>query len=114
MQYWVTLKSYRIEVPLCFKIAIHLGISKGCVTTEESEDAITSITIDNRLQQTSPVIGTMDIPMAKKRSLQIAILIETEQWVITHALEKTVVSSAFLIALGRADRTVHIKDNLLE
>ncbi len=29
-------------------------------------------------QQTSPVIGTMDIPIAKKCSLQITILIETK------------------------------------
>ncbi len=56
----------------------------------------------------------MDIPIAKKCSLQIAILIETEQWVIAGALKITVVSSAFLIAIGRADRTVHIKDDLLE
>ncbi len=56
----------------------------------------------------------MNITIAKKCSLQIAILIETEQWVITHALKISVVSSAFLIAIGRADGTVHIKDDLLE
>ncbi len=33
---------------------------------------------------------------------------------ITGALKISVVSSAFLIAIGWTDRTVHIKDNLLE
>ena len=54
----------------------------------------------------------MDIPIAKNCSLQIIILIEAEQWVITGALRITVVSSAFLIAIDRAYRTVHIKDDL--
>jgi len=50
VQYWVVFQSYRIQVPLCFEIAIHLGVSKGCIATEKAEDVITSITIDNRLQ----------------------------------------------------------------
>jgi hypothetical protein len=50
VQYWVLLQPDHIEVPLGFEIAIHLGISKGCIATEESEDVITSIAIDNRLQ----------------------------------------------------------------
>ncbi len=56
----------------------------------------------------------MDIPIAKKCSLQVTILIEAEQWVITGAHEVVIVDRALLIAIGRADRTVHIKDDLLE
>ena len=44
----------------------------------------------------------------------IGELIETKQRLITSALKISVVSSAFLIAIGRTDRTVHVKDNLLE
>ena len=94
VQNLITFQADGIEISLRFEIAIHLGISKGCIDTEESEDVITSITIDNRLQQTSPVIGTMDIPMAKKCSLQVTILIEAEQGVITGALEVAIVVRA--------------------
>ncbi len=59
-------------------------------------------------------VQAQHIAIAKKCSLQIAILIEKEQRVVTHALKISVISSAFLIAIGRADRTVCIKDNLLE
>ncbi len=50
VQNLITFQADGIEVPLCFEIAIHLGISKGCIATEESEDVMASITIDNRLQ----------------------------------------------------------------
>ena len=56
----------------------------------------------------------MDITIVKENSLQIAKLIEAEQWVITGTFKKTIISRAFLISVGRANRTVHIKDNLLE
>jgi len=39
-----------VEVPLCFETAIYAWINKGCIITEESEDVIASITIDNQLQ----------------------------------------------------------------
>jgi predicted metalloprotease with PDZ domain len=55
---------------------------------EKSAAARAGLKVNDLIQA---VIGTMDIPIAKKCSLQIAILIETEQWVITHALKITVV-----------------------
>ena len=53
----------------------------------------------------------MDVSIPEKSSLQIAKLIEAEQWVITGTFKKTVISRAFLATAGRADRTVHIKNN---
>jgi chitinase len=44
---------------------------------------------------------------------QCPVLIETEKPMITGALEVAVVGRAFLIAVGRADQTVHIKDDVL-
>ena len=52
--------------------------------------------------------------MAKEDSFHVAILIEAEKRMIASALEVAVVGRPFLIAIGRADRAVHIKDDLLE
>jgi hypothetical protein len=41
------------------------------------------------------------------------IPVEAEQWVITGAHEISIIGRAFLLTIGLADRTVHIKDNLL-
>ena len=56
----------------------------------------------------------MDTAVAKDSSLPIVILIEAEKRIIAGALEVAVAGRAFLIAIGRANRTVHIKDDLLE
>ncbi len=68
-----------IEVSFGFEIAIYIGIGKTCVATEESEDIVASITSSDRLQNTLPVIGTVNIAIAKERSLHVFILIEAEQ-----------------------------------
>ncbi len=50
VQNLITLQANRIEVPFSFEVAIYAWISKGRIATEESEDVIALITIDNRLQ----------------------------------------------------------------
>jgi len=48
VQNLITLQADGVEVPLCLEMAIYAWISKGCITTEESEDVIDSIAIDDR------------------------------------------------------------------
>ena len=74
-----------------------MGISKTRISAEESEDVIASVTFNDWFQYTLPVISTMNIAIAKKCSLRIAILIDTEQRMIAGALEVAVVGRAFLI-----------------
>jgi hypothetical protein len=56
----------------------------------------------------------MNVAIAEQASLQVAVLIEAEKWMMARAFEVTVVSRALLIAVGLADGTVHIEENLLE
>jgi hypothetical protein len=50
----------------------------------------------------------------RRTTISIPSPLPFEIWMVTSALKISVVSSAFLIAIGWADRTVHIKNNLLE
>ena len=40
------------------------------------------------------------------------IPVEAEQWVITSTHEISIIGRAFLLTIGPADRTIHIKDDL--
>jgi hypothetical protein len=57
-------------------------------------------------------VGTGDIAVTEQPPLQIAELVETEQRMITGAAEVTVVGRAFLLAVGLANRTIHVEDDL--
>ncbi len=52
--------------------------------------------------------------MTQHGPLHIAVLVEQEQRVIARAAEVPVVPRAFLLAVCRADRAIHIKDQLLQ
>jgi hypothetical protein len=73
-------------LPLDFEKKIYIGIGKACITAEEMEDVAASITSNNRLQNTLPVIGTMNIAVAKERSIHVAVLIEAEKGMIKDGL----------------------------
>ena len=87
IQYLVAFEPNRIGLIFQFQETINVRIGEGCVPPEESRDVIGAVTSDNGLQNTPPVISTVDIAMTKKGSFQVTILIEAEQWVITGALE---------------------------
>ena len=52
----------------------------------------------------------MHIAVAQQGLLQIAKLIEAKQRMVAGAAEMSVVSSAFLLAVGLAHGTVHVQD----
>ena len=51
----------------------------------------------------------MDVTRAQHAPLQIAELVEHEQWMVAGAGEVAVVGGAFLFAMGRADARIHIE-----
>ena len=114
MKYVIALQPYHIGVIFRFKKTINLRICKASIATEEPRGVRGSVTGNDGFQDVLPVVGTMNISIAKRSLLHIAKLIETKQRVITGASKIAIVSSALLIAIGWTDRTVHIKDNLLE
>jgi hypothetical protein len=50
-----------IEVSFGSETAIHMGIGEAGVSTEEPHNTTVSITSNNALQNTMPIIGTVDI-----------------------------------------------------
>ena len=54
------------------------------------------------------------VAIAEHRAFHITVLIETEQRVIALAAKVSVVLRAFLLAIGLADRTVQIENELLD
>jgi hypothetical protein len=80
-----------IQVSFGFEIAIYVRVGKACTASEESENIIASITGNDRLQNTLPVIRTVNIAIAKERSLHVSILIEAEQGMIACTLEVSIV-----------------------
>jgi hypothetical protein len=61
-----------------------------------------------------PAIGAVDIAMAQGTAFQHAELVEQKVRVIAGAVEKAIPGRAFLIAMGRADRAVHVRHGLLQ
>ncbi len=62
----------------------------------------------------SPILGAMHVAIAQQRPLHIAKLIEAKQRVVASAAEMPIVGSAFLFAIGLADRTVHVQDQFTQ
>ena len=110
----IAFESDRIEVLVGFKRAIDIGIGKGRIAMEEPKGMAASIASNDRLQNLLPIIRTMHVAIAEQVPLQVTVLIEAEQGMIARAFEVTVVSRAPPMAIGLADGTVHIEDDLLQ
>ncbi len=109
----ICFQTYYVEIILGFQKSIDLRVSKSRIATEEPQDVIASITGNDWFQNALLVIGAMNVSIAKKGSLHIAKLIETEQRMITGAFKISVVGRTLLVAIGGTVGTVHIKNNLL-
>jgi hypothetical protein len=55
----------------------------------------------------------VDVARSQEAALQIAILIEHEQRMVTGAAEVAVIGRALLLAVGRALGAIHVEDNAL-
>ena len=67
VEYIIALQPYCIEVIFGFKKAVYVGISKCRITTKIPDDGFVSITLDHRLENTLPVVGTIDIAVFVNR-----------------------------------------------
>ncbi len=105
-------KPNRIGVALRLKVSVHLRLGKCRVASKKPTDLRIPVASYHRLQYRPPVISAVDLAVAQQRPLQIAKLVEAKQWVIAGAAEVAVVGRAFLLTVGRADRTVHVQDQL--
>ena len=86
----------RITHALGFEEFVDLGVGKGCVTSEIETLHRVPVAGDHWLQHYAPAISAMDVTGSQRAPLDIAELIEHEQWVITGAAEVPIVGTAFL------------------
>ena len=90
---------------------------KGGVTSEiapgDRGSRVARISCRHRAQHILPAIGAVDIAGTQRTSLQIAELVEHEQWVQALGLEMPVPHCTFLIAMHRALGAVHIQRDAL-
>ena len=106
MEYVITFQPYCIEVIFGFKKTINLRICKASITAEEPRDVRGSVTGNDWFQNALPVVGTMNISIAKKCSLYITELVKAKYRVITGTAKIPIVGRTFLITIGRAYRAV--------
>jgi len=61
-----------------------------------------------------PTVGAVDVATPQGAALQHAELVEQEVRVIAGAVKMPVPGRAFLIAMGRADGTIHVQHDVLQ
>src|SRR4051794_14301354 len=67
------------------------------------------VTSNHRLQYRAPTIGAMDVAPPQRAPLDIAELVEHEQWMITGAGKVAIVGTAFLLSVSRALARIHVE-----
>jgi hypothetical protein len=81
----------------------------GGVSAEEPEDVAFGIAGDHRVRNIPPAIGTVDVAVAQGAAFQHAELVKQEVWVVAGAVKMPHRGEPFLIAVGGADRDVHVQ-----
>jgi hypothetical protein len=109
LQHPVGWKPDRVADALGFEELVYLGIGEGCITTEIQPLHDAAIAGDRWLQYYAPAISAMDVTRSQSVALNIAELVEHEQWVIAGVAEMAVVGAAFLVAVGRALARIHVE-----
>jgi hypothetical protein len=98
-----------ITHPLGFEELIDLGVGEGRITSEIQPLHDAAVAGDHWLQHYAPAISAMDLTRSQSAPLNIAELVEHEQWVIAGAGEMAVVGAAFLVAVGRALARIRVE-----
>lgn len=93
LQNLVGLQPDGITEVIDFQIVEHFRDSKGSIATQVfAPQASPAITFDNRIKHGLPVVRTVNIAGAQRAALQITMLVEDEQRMITCAAEVAVIS----------------------
>ena len=70
---------------------VDFGLGERRIGAEVQIDAPLAVAGDHRLQRQAPVLGTVDVARSQETALQVAILIEHEQRVVTRAAEVAII-----------------------
>src|SRR6516162_5760165 len=94
---------------LGFEELVDLGVGEGRITSEIETLHRVPVAGDDWLQHYAPAIGAMDVTGSQSAPLDIAELVEHEQWVIAGTAEMAVVGAAFLVTVGRALARIQVE-----
>jgi hypothetical protein len=70
---------------------VDLGLGERRIGAKVKIDAPFAVASGHRFQRQAPVLGTVDVARAQEATLQVAELIEHEQWVITGAAKVAII-----------------------
>lgn len=113
LQHSAALQSDGVEISFRFKRLVKLGNGKSRIGPKEVHQITALVASDDGSQNLFPAISAVDIALAQCAALKIAELIEDKKRVVALATKVVIPCCAFLIAIGGADRTVHIQGDPL-
>ena len=93
----------RVFDVLSLQVLVDARHGEGGIGTEIDAQDLALIAYDDRLEHVLPAVGAVHVAGAQDAALQIAELIEHEQWMIAGALVMAVPDAHLLIAMRRAD-----------
>ncbi len=102
MQEIVAFETDRITKVFCFEKLVDLGIGKGRIPTEEPFNGLTLVSAHDRLQHRSPIMSAMNVSPPQGGPLQVPVLIEAKERMVTRSPKVSVIRRAFLLPMGRA------------
>ena len=102
-----------VEVPRPFQPLIDRGDCVGGIGPKEAAAKVAPlVTRNDGVENIPPAIRAVDIAMAQGAAFQHAELVEQKIRMVAGAVEMPVPGGPFLIAMGRADRAVHIQNDM--
>gem|GEM_PF-2606171 len=103
-----------VEIACFFQPFVDGGDRVSRVRTKEPHDVTFNIPGNDGVEDVPPAIGAVDVAMAQGAAFQHAELVEQKVGVVAGAVEMPVPGRALLIAMGGADRAVHVQHDVLQ
>ena len=103
-----------VEIVRFLQPLVDRGHRVGGIGAEETHEVTLGISGDHRVEHILPTVRAVDVAMPQGAAFQHAELVEQEVRVVAGAVKMPVPGRAFLITMGRADRTVHVKHDVLQ
>ena len=104
-----------VEIASLFEPCVDRRAGIGGVGAEEAATKLAASGAgDHRVEHIPPVVGAVDIAMTQGTAFQHPELVEHKERMVAGAVEMPVPGGALLLAMGRADRAVHVQRDVLQ
>lgn len=104
-----------VEEPRFFQSLIDRRDRVGSIGPEEPATKVALRVARNYgVENITPAIGAVDVAMAQGAAFQHPELVEQKVGVIAATVEMAIPGGPFTVAMGRADRAVHVQNDVLQ